>query len=148
MLCALLDNNIIFTISDLTEGQIQSSTHQVVDISLMDPQPVVGWILQGNKLVPPAGQTATPSMKISKLALLNRFTNTELATYYTAIQSNIGLLILDKKLFAAEYIDLNRADTIYGINVLASASVGIITSARATAILTNPVTEVERHKGT
>lgn len=146
MLCALLDNNIVFAISDLTEEQIQSSSHQVVDISAMDPQPAVGWVLQGNQLVPGPNQTAVASMKISKLALMNRFTDTELAAYYTAVASNIGLLILDKKLFAAEYIDLSRPDTIYGINVLASA--GIITSLRATAILTNPITDSERYKGT
>jgi hypothetical protein len=147
MLCALIQDNIVKEVVDLpSEDAIneQLKVHQFVNvIDDLDPKPVVGWMFDGFQYIDPNG--SVPSKKITKLALLNRFTNNELAVYYAAVASNIGLAILDKKLFAAEYIDLTRPDTIYGINVLAGA--GLITPQRASEILNNPIQEIEKYRG-
>ena len=147
MLCVLIQDNIVIDQKELPdELAIQEllKTHQFVNVvDDIEPIPQVGWFFDGQKYVDP--NWSVQSKKITKLALLNRFTDTELGTYYTAIAANIGLAILDKKLFAAEYIDLTRPDTIYGINVL--ESVVIITAQRASEILNNPIQDIEKYRG-
>ena len=119
----------------------------LMDLSQFSPEPSFGWEFKDNKFTNPetnevAGVAVT--MKITKLALLNRFTPTELATYETALASSVMLKVLDKKLFAASFIDLDRADTIAGINALVPT---ILTTERATQILTAIPTDIEIYRG-
>lgn len=134
----------VFQESDILDNR---DFQNIMDISGMDPMPTLGWILEGTELKSPEGISTSEyqSKRISKLALLNRFTNSELAAYYTAVEANVNLKILDKKMFAAEFIDLGRADTIAGIQAL--ASVGIISSERASAILNTSPSNDERYRG-
>lgn len=108
----------------------------IVELTDFLPEPQVGWSFINNVFIDPqTNQMAQASVnkKITKLALLNRFTNTELALYEQAIAVSIPLKILDKKLFATTYVDLNRQDTIQGILALVSAN--IISQQRADEIL-------------
>ena len=119
----------------------------LIDLSAFDPQPDYGWEFKDNVFTNPnTNEVAGVAVnkKITKLALLNRFTPTELATYETALASSIPLKVLDKKLFAASFIDLDRADTIAGINYLVPS---ILTSERASEILNAIPTETELYKG-
>lgn len=148
MFCALVQDNKVVDRKDLTEEQIQEHSYKyqiVFVIDGLDPQPQVGWDLVGNILVNPLGDMNPKSIKITKLALINRFTNTEFGIYLANLSSSIQLQVLDKKLFAATYIDLKRADTIAGIQAL--AYFGLISSSRANEILTAPAKEEELYRG-
>lgn len=86
------------------------------------------------------------NFKITKLSFLNRFTDLELASFYTAVNSDIGMQILEKKLMAALFIDLKDSMTIYAVSIL--KSVGIIqTQARVDEILNTAPTEGELYNG-
>ena len=146
----IADNKVkqIVGVESLDELAVESKKWQAtIQIDGLVPEPQVGWILENSQLVSTSGVVSSVPVnrRISKLALLNRFTPSEIGAYYTAIEANIGLKVLDRKLFAAEFIDLDRPDTIYGVNVLASA--GIITSERATQILTAEPNDSEIYKG-
>jgi hypothetical protein len=57
-------------------------------------------------------------------------------------QISATLRVILKDLDNSVYIDLDRVETIQGINFL--VSIGIISSERGTQILTNPVQNIER----
>lgn len=88
-----------------------------------------------------SGNQASLGTKITKLALRNRFTFAERVAIETAKASSAELRVLLDDLSVALFIDLSRPDTIAGINRLATAT--LITEARASEILTDPVTEDE-----
>ena len=52
---ALLNNNIVTEVLDLEDNQVQQKLTEcnlIIDIEDTLPQPEVGWLLQGNQLVP------------------------------------------------------------------------------------------------
>ena len=113
-----------------------SVNQTVIDITNVNPQPGIGWVFNGSTINPPNGTAGQPSMIVTRLAFRNRFSMAEKVALYTAAASPQGLPIkiyLDD-LASATFIDLTRPDTIYGLNVL--ASIGILTPARVTEILT------------
>lgn len=136
MLAACIDNNIVYSITTVSsDSEYQALGKRfaaVVDVTTQYPIPTVGlgWdgvhFLNGGRLI--------IDWRITNLALLNRFTQNEFGTYLTALPRSIALQMLDKKLFAAQWIDLSRPDTIQAIYYLAQG--GIITTDRANAILT------------
>lgn len=153
MLLALISNNIVSSIATaLTDDDVQSLAAQyqnVIDITSANPQPQVGWVLNGNTLVDP-NASAIPTRKITKLGLRQRFTFPELCAITAASQStntaiSIPVQVLLSNLSVATYVDLNRPDTIGGMGLL--VSVGVITSARANTILTAPISSVEIYRG-
>ena len=126
---------------------VPAGYQNIVDLSGFVPEPSVGWVFTNNKFSNPIDEKMSQvpkNKKITRLALLNRFTDMELAMYETALQSSIPLKILDKKLFAATYIDLDRDDTKMGINALGSA--GILTSERVNYILNAEPSETELYR--
>lgn len=119
----------------------------IMDLSQFSPEPSYGWEFKDNKFTnPDTNEVAGVAInkKITKLALLNRFTSMELAIYETALASSIPLKILDKKLFAASFVDLERPDTIAGISALVPS---ILTAERAHSILTDIPTDIEIYRG-
>lgn len=145
MLCAIINNNVIEQIKELTEEQYveQARTCQLImDISNENPTPLVGWQFNGNSIVVPAGYR--PSVKITRLAFFNRFTNQELATFYSVAAQNVAYQILRDKLMMATFIDLNREDTGQALDYLVMAN--IITAQRKTEILTTTPTAIEQYK--
>jgi len=74
---AILDNNIVVEVSDINDAEYEVliKTHQLlIDVQDFAITPQVGWILDGNKLVPPSSeQTPIPVSVTSRqirLALL------------------------------------------------------------------------------
>ena len=144
MKLALVNNNIVTSVVVIDDNEY--SQHAIgyelaIDISDAYPSPEVGWIFDQNKLVNPAG----PYMVITKLALRQRFTIPELVAIQTTLKTNAVLEILMDNLKVATFIDLKRQDTIDGIMYL--VSLGLVTSERATQILTTIPTEQEIYRG-
>lgn len=149
---ALISENIVVSIIESESDQIDSSiTHQyqnIIEITNLDPIPAVGWILEGSVLKDPTS-SAVPSKKMSRLKLLERFTDTELAALEGfANQANpyaYALRAAMRKQMAAEFIDLSLPQTIAGINNL--VALGLLSSDRANEIINTPLTEAEKYRG-
>ena len=146
MLCAVIQNNIVTEVSDLTdEAMAAIFCQQIIDVSNYSPTPSVGWVFNGSSIVPPVGVNAHIPMIITKLAFRNRCTFAELCALQAAAATSIPLQVLKDNLSVATYIDLERPDTIQAIGLI--ASMGIITPARANTILTAIPTATEIYKG-
>jgi hypothetical protein len=149
MLCALVKNNLVSEILEVSsDEQFQSIARQysnVIDITNANPRPAIGWVFNGNALIPGEGQSAVPTRKITKLALRNRFTFTELCALTAAAKTIVQVEALMDNLAVSTFIDLNRPDVIGGIEML--VAFGLITPERATQILNGPVTAIEEYKG-
>lgn len=150
---ALIKDQVVVAIgSAQTEEDIHalgSRYDLVIDITDSNPAPTVGWVLSGNQLIDPSA-TAVATRKITKLGMRQRFTFSELVAITGASQStnaNIALpvQVLLGNLSVATYIDLNRADTIGGLNLL--VSLGVLTSSRAAEILSAPISSSEMYRG-
>lgn len=99
----------------------------------------------GNSNVLP---TSSPivSTKITRLAFLNRFTDTEAITIdlasIGATPQAAAMRRHMSKVNNAEYIDLQRQDTRDGVQLM--EAVGILASGRALIILDSPIQESEK----
>ena len=147
--CALIQDNIIVDIKTLDDGGIQSASllnQAVIDITNIYPQPQIGWTFNGSGFV----SNGQNYLITTKLALKNRFTDSEniaILTYMdnTSAPYRYPVKMLMDKLNVATFVDLARVDTISGINLLVYA--GLLTSDRASTILTTPPTSSEIYKG-
>lgn len=100
----------------------------------------------------PVGVDPAPTptqVRISRLAFLSRFTDTEavgidLASQGATVQA-ASMRRYTNKVNAAEFIDLNRPDTRVGVQTL--EAVGLIGAGRAAAILDTPPTDQEVWNG-
>ena len=143
MLCALVRNNLVVDITDLSSSQIEavgSIYSVVVDVSTYSPQPQIGWSFDGSQFLP-------PGWRITRLAMRQRFTVTELLGIMNYAVTNPASIVamLMQNLQVATFIDLQRSDTQAGLSVL--VSYGLITSDRANTILTTPPTQLEVYTG-
>lgn len=87
--------------------------------------------------------------RITKLAFRQRFTFAEKVEVETAAETNAGIRVMLKDQEAANFIDLSRQDTIDGVNYLTTVMrqdgiTPLISTQRASEILTNPIQPVER----
>lgn len=149
---ALISENTVVSIISADSDQIDLSTtmkyQNIIEITNLDPVPEVGWILEGTVLKDPTN-SATPSKKMSRLKLLERFTDAELAGIEGfANQSNAyayALRAAMRKQMAAEFIDLALPQTVAGIHNL--VALGLLSSQRASEIINTPLTEAEKYRG-
>lgn len=149
---ALIKDNFVVSIVEAADaeeiGLLISQYQNAIDITSLDPLPAVGWELVGTILTDPTG-LSQPSKKISKLKMLERFTDAEMAGIEAfAAQQNAYAYALRgamRKQSVAAYIDLALPQTIAGINNL--VALGLLTSDRANTILNSPVTATEKYKG-
>lgn len=109
----------------------------VYDLTNYAPLPDVGTVFDGVKLVAPTHK------RITKLGLRNRFTFNELMAITTAAKSNIAVQVLVENMQVANFIDLNRADTVGAFNLLVGA--GLLTPERAEEIRSAPINESEKY---
>ena len=97
--------------------------------------------------------TPAPETKITRLAFLNRFTDAEAIAIDMASIDNPSGTVEERqqqaalrrflnKVNSANYIDLSLQQTIDGINAL--VALGLLTSERASAILTDTIQQDER----
>lgn len=111
----------------------------------------VSWGSAGNSPTPINVPVIT-ARRITKLAFRNRFTAAEKiglemasldnpAATLEARQASAALRVYLKDLDNATFVDLDRADTVYGVNQL--VALGLLTSDRANHILTDPIQSSE-----
>lgn len=108
-----------------------------------------GYTYIAGVFTPPAIVPPTPVYKISRLAFLSRFTDTEainldLASIGATVQAATVRRYLSK-VNSAEFIDLERADTRNG--VLQLEELGFLAAGRALQILNTPAADHEVYKG-
>ena len=146
MIYAIINNNITEQIREITQEEfdqgIVNKNQAILDVTDLTPEPCVGWLYNGINLNP-----VIPSSKISKLAMLMRFSVPErlaILSYTNANPSSVPSVLLQNILIAT-FVDLNRADTSVGINYL--VVFGLITQQRAVEILTASPTQEELYKG-
>jgi hypothetical protein len=148
MILAIVNNDVvtavIMTQDDSSYGQYAQNAQAAIDVTNLTPWPQVGWIFTGNQLLPPS---VSSSGKITKLAMLQRFTVPERLATLTYVEANPSSVpaILMQNIMVATYVDLNRADTQAGINYLVYA--GLITQDRAVQILTTAPSALEIYTG-
>ena len=122
----------------------------LIDLSGFTPEPQVGWFFENNQFRNPADNTipgVARDMRITKLGMLQRFTLPERLGILDYVRLNpISVpAVLLQNIQVATFVDLNRADTQAGISYL--AQLNLITSSRATEILTTPLSDLEIFKG-
>lgn len=123
-------------------GREVGERYSVVDGALVDSHPDLSdeeftlWFADQQRLaneVIAAEVAKAAASKLSKIAFMDRFTLEEMAGIYTAAKTNVVVEIFLDKMKLAEFIDVADANTIAGVNALASA--GLLTEARAAEIL-------------
>ena len=141
MKIAIVNNNIVEEIRIIRDEDYHNIQCQIaIDITDSNPQPEIGWILQGSRLV-----GLPVSTRITRLAMRQRFRISELIALETAAQTDMFIKVLMGNLAVSTFIALQRPDTIAAVNTL--AELGYITTERATEILTTPPTALELYKG-
>ena len=100
-----------------------------------------GDLYDGSVFTTPDPVVVDYGTKITKLAMRNRFTFAEKIAIETASETDTEVRVLQKDMDSASYIDLARPDTVAGIGLYESK--GLLTSIRATEILTNAVDSIE-----
>ena len=110
------------------------STMTWVDVTDLSPMPGRLWTYaEGVFTAPVAIPVAAP--KLTSLEFMSLLTATEQAAIAQAGQGNAMVFLWLLKLAGAMYVDLGDPATVAGVDALAAA--GLLTSARATAILAN-----------
>jgi hypothetical protein len=152
MIVACVDANIVTSIVTIVDPSVDggaayqalATQHQVAaDVTSAFPAVQVGWLFTGSTLTPPPNYV--PLMRITKLALRQRLTITELTNLQTASLTNVLLQVLKDNLAVATYIDLSLPSTIQAVEVL--VAYGLLTSDRANTILTTPPAAGEIYQG-
>lgn len=143
---AIIQNQkVVSILSFSTEESVQTiakTYEQVVNIEGMDPMPSVGWNYSNGIFFP----DEITGKKITRLAFRNRFTSQEKLNLYGALSTPQGIMLkiyLDD-LALASYVDLERADTIAGVQLL--EQIGILGTGRAEIILNTSISDVEKFK--
>lgn len=150
---ALINNNKVENIIVADQEFIDAISDQYQHIESLD-QPGelnigVGWSWSQNggfSAPTPEPEPNQPSpKKITQLAFISRFTDAEaIALDLASIGSTVEAASIRRymqKINVATFIDLEREDTIAGVNQL--EAVGLIGVGRASVILTAPITEQE-----
>lgn len=144
MLCALIRNGVVVGIVDLSDEDfatgIASHYEQVIEITNLVPQPQIGWSFNGQTII-----GSSVSRKITRLAMRQRFTFSELIALSNAAAAIPAVKVLMDNLSTATYIDLARSDTAGGVGLL--VSLNLITAERANTILNTVANESEIFRG-
>lgn len=123
---------ILSTAADIT--QLYPATLTWFDVTALNPQPAAGWSFSGTAFTaPPAVAPLAP--RLTSLQFMNLLTAAEQTAIATAAQSNASVLVWLLKISGALYVDLGDPATIGGVQAMVGA--GLLTSARAAAILAN-----------
>lgn len=135
----------VVTISEEEYVAIAIHYENAIDVSAVYPEPQIGWTMVNGQLLSPSGTPTVDSVRITKLALRNRFTFNEKLALRTAMASSVALQAWYDDFQVATFIDLKRPDAIAGITFLETA--GLLAAGRASQILTTPPTEEEKYRG-
>jgi uncharacterized protein YbcV (DUF1398 family) len=139
MICALIRENIVVEVKNLTDEEITAIGNQyeaIIDCTNLTPVPQVGWTFDGHTI-----SGTVQSYHLTKLKFRQRFTTAEMAGIFAAAQSNYILQVLLDNQRVSNYADLGDPSLIAGMQYL--VSLNLISSARYTEILTTPPTASE-----
>lgn len=106
---ALLDNNVIVEIMDLDDDSyvVQAALHQlVVDIQDLVVPPQIGWLLNGNVLTPPPGQTINLKEMIKARIKFYQESAGELLRDLYATNTLLGLTVAQSDQMFQDYSDV------------------------------------------
>lgn len=133
---------IVENVSDAQFEALASVYGQLIEITDVQPQPQLGWSFDGQSIV-----GTSPSKKITKLAMRQRFTVQEMIGIMTASADPNKIIVryLMDNLATATFVDLSRPDTQAGLQVL--VDYGLITADRKNVILTTPPSGLEIYQG-
>jgi hypothetical protein len=107
----------------------------------VDPEPGPGWSYDGENFAPPPPPPPLPNI-ITKLAMIDRFTEAEYEDVLTAAKTDVQVQGWLDRFYAANQINLDDSRTVSGIDLLVSKN--LLTQERGQEILTNPVQPNER----
>jgi hypothetical protein len=105
------------------------------------PTPGPDWIYDGSTFSPPPPPPPLPNI-ITKLAMIDRFTEAEYEGVLTAAKTDVQVQGWLDRFASANQINLDDSRTVSGINLLVSKN--LLTQERGQEILTNPVQPNER----
>ena len=117
---------------------------QWIDLTGVNPEPGIGWSYEGGVFAPPPPPPAPPALPpiITKIAMLTRLTDAEYVGILAAAKTDIEVEGWLGRFNAASTINLDDQRTKDGMALLVTEN--LLTQARATAILTDPVQDSER----
>lgn len=147
MIYALIKANVVVSIEalDAATATAMQAQYTIMDITNVTPAPQIGWTLSGGVL---SGPPPASNWEITRFAFRLRFTMEEMVGIYTMadnLPSGYPIKVLMDNLAEAMFVDLKDVSTIEGLGLL--EEFGLITSDRATAILTTPPADGELYKG-
>jgi hypothetical protein len=136
---AVVKNTIVDNIA-IADGPLETDGTWVC-VDDVVPQPGPGWSYDGENFAPPPPPPPLPNI-ITKLAMIDRFTEAEYEGVLTAAKTDVQVQGWLDRFYAANQIDLDDDRTVSGIDLLVSKD--LLTEERGQEILTNPVQPNER----
>jgi hypothetical protein len=117
---------------------------QWIDLTGISPEPGIGWSYEGGVFAPPPPPPAPSALPpvITKIAMLTRLTDAEYVGILAAAKTDVEIEGWLGRFNAANTINLDDQRTKDGMALLVTKN--LLTQARATAILTDPVQDNER----
>lgn len=115
-----------------------------INLDGVDPMPGPGWIYENGIFSLPPDPLPPPLLPnvITKLAMIDRFTEAEYEGVLTAAKSDVQVQGWLDRFAAANQINLDDSRTVSGIDLLVAKN--LLTQDRADHILTDPVQPNER----
>jgi len=127
---AQISSNVVVGVSQLA-GSVSASGMIPID-SLTDVSPGDVYDPETETFSTP-DPVSTPRLRLTKREFRNQFTAAEKQAIYTAAETSVYIRIFLDDLMAAEYIDVDSAETIGGVQALESDT--LIASGRSAEIL-------------
>jgi hypothetical protein len=118
-----------------------SSDGSWICVDDVNPRPGPTWTYDGSTFSPPPPPPPLPNI-ITKLAMIDRFTETEYEGVLTAAKTDVQVQGWLDRFNVSNQINLDDSRTVNGINLLVSKN--LLTQERGQEILTNPVQPNER----
>ena len=113
-----------------------------IDLDGVTPQPGPGWRYDGATFSPPPVPVDSRLPVITKVAFRFRLTDAEYVGVLMAAKTDVSVAAWVETFNMVSQIDLGNQRTKDGVALLVSKA--LLTQARATAVLTDPVQESER----
>jgi hypothetical protein len=141
-LYAIIRGDIVDGIA-IADAPLETDGHWVcIDGLAVKPGP--NWTYDGANFSPPPPNPIPPPPPniITKLAMIDRFTEAEYEGVLTAAKTDVQVQGWLDRFASANQVNLDDSRTVSGINLLVSK--GLLTQQRGQEILTNPVQPQER----
>ena len=139
-LYAVIKGNIVDCIA-IADAPLQTDGEWVC-VDGLDPQPGPNWTYDGLTFSPPVIIVPVLPNIITKLAMIDRFTEAEYEGVLTAAKTDVQVQGWLDRFNVSSQINLDDSRTIDGINLLVSKN--LLTQERGQEILTDPVQPNER----